>query len=107
MSEGRVQDEVRMVLSGPDIVMFRNNIATAEVRGAWVKFGVGGKGGSDLVGVVRGRAAFVEVKTPVGRLSAEQKQFAELVRSKGAEFVVLRSADEARAWLADMRQRFP
>lgn len=105
MTEGRIQDEIMLALNGPDVVVFRNNVGKAELNGRWVAFGVGGPGGSDLVCVVCGCAVFIEVKTPIGKLRPDQVRFRNLVQAKGAEFVVLRSADDARAWLANFRAR--
>jgi hypothetical protein len=108
MTESAIQDAVRLTLgSDPDLVLWRNNIGLAWMRnGAPVRFGVGGPGGSDLVGVFRGRAVFIELKTPIGRQSKEQKQFQQLVERKGAVYVVIRSVEDAQAWLAEMRTRF-
>lgn len=105
MNESQIQDEVRLALgSDPDLVLWRNNIGMAWMRnGAPVKFGVGGPGGADLIGLYRGRFVAIELKTPVGRQSKEQKTYQQLVERKGGVYVVLRSADEARAWLAGMR----
>lgn len=101
MTEGRLQDEIRLALNHPDAVWWRNNCGTAQTRaGAWVKYGVGNPGGADLIGVFRGRAVFVEVKTPSGRQSPDQERFQALVERKGAVYVVLRSADDATALLA-------
>lgn len=106
MNESQIQDAIRLELGAVrELVLFRNNIGNAIMRGGFrVAFGVGGPGGSDLVGIYRGTAVFVEVKTPIGRLSPEQKQFRNLVTSKGAIYVVLRSVDDARAWIAQLEK---
>lgn len=105
MSESEIQDDVRLALgSDPDLVLWRNNIGLAWMRnGSPVRFGVGGPGGSDLVGVFRGRAVFIELKTPIGRQSKEQRQFQQLVERKGGIYVVIRSVEDARAWLSALR----
>lgn len=105
MTESQLQDAIRLVLNHPDLVLWRNNCGIAEMRGHRVRFGVGSPGGSDLVGVFRGRAVFVEIKTPTGRQSPEQRQFQQLVESKGGEYVIVRSIDDARAWLASISAR--
>ncbi len=104
MTESQIQAAIRLALGAvPDLVLFRNNIGNAIMRGGFrVAFGVGGPGASDLVGIYRGRAIFVEIKTPIGRLSPEQRRFRDLVTAKGAVYVVLRSVDEARAWLTEI-----
>jgi hypothetical protein len=104
MTEGRIMDDVMLVLNGPDIVVFRNNIGKAELHGRWVAFGVGGVGGSDLIAVFRGRAVFIEIKSASGRQTIEQQTFQRLVELKGAEYKLWRSADEARAWLVQARE---
>lgn len=49
------------------------------------------KGISDLIAVKNGRVVFIEVKTPRGRLSEYQEQFAENLRGHGGEYMVMRS----------------
>lgn len=91
------------------VVWFRNNqvvvgfdlegnpcAVSRAVRVARV--GVGGKGGSDFVGVRRsdGKAVFMEVKGTRGKVSKEQLEFLELVRrNTPAIAFVARSAEEA------------
>lgn len=106
MTESQLQDAIRLALgSDPALVLWRNNVGMAWMRnGAPVRFGVGGPGAADLVGMYAGRFIAIEIKTPVGRQSAEQRTFQQLVERKGGIYVVLRSVDDARAWLATMRQ---
>lgn len=106
MTEGRISDEIRLALSDEGVCVWRNNIAKAEIRGRWVAFGVGGPGGADLIGLYRGRFVAVEVKTPVGRQTDEQQRFEALVKARGGEYAVLRSADEARTWVAEIRRKY-
>lgn len=73
-----------------------------------MQFGVGNPGGSDLIGyrrvtitpemVGQDLAVFaaVEVKTPKGRVKAEQQQFVDHIRSAGGIAGVARSVDEAK-----------
>lgn len=101
MKESALQDEIRLALGRVDgLVLWRNNIGVAEMRGYKVRFGVGGPGGADLIGCYRGRFVAVEIKTPTGRQSDEQRMFQRLVEGKGGIYVVLRSVDEAVAWAA-------
>jgi len=108
VTESQLQDRIRLVLGAdPAGVWWRNNIGVAEIRGYRVRFGVGGAGGSDLIGLFRGVFVAVEVKTPIGRLSADQKLYQRLVESKQGVFAVVRSEDDARALLQDLHARFP
>lgn len=112
MTEGQIQDAIRLELGRePDLVLWRNNVGVAEQRTRdgrhrRVAYGVGGKGAADLLGIFRGRFVAVEIKTPTGRQSPEQLTFARLVESRGATYVVLRSVEDARLWLAAMRERY-
>ena len=103
MKESRIQDEIRLALGRiPGLVLWRNNVGLAEMHGRKVRFGVGGPGGADLIGVYLGRFLAVEVKTATGRQTDEQRTFQNLVESKGGIYVVLRSAEEAAAWASQL-----
>lgn len=106
MTESQLQDQIRVALGmDPDVVLFRNNIGHATMRhGARVTFGVGGPGGADLIGMFRGRFVAVEIKTATGRQSPEQRKFEALVKARGGVYVILRSVEDALAWVADMRR---
>lgn len=100
VTESLLQDQIRLALGAiPSLVLFRNNVGVAEMRGHTVRFGVGGPGGADLIGIFNGRFVAVEIKTPTGRQSPDQKRFQSLVESKGGEYVILRSVAEALAWV--------
>lgn len=104
MTESQLQDKIRLELGNGELVLWRNNCGVAEMRGGFkVRFGVGSPGGSDLIGLYRGRALFVEVKTPDGRQSPEQKTFQQCVERHGGIYRILRSVDEARAFLQELR----
>ena len=76
-----------------------------------MQFGVGSPGGSDLIGYRKvtvteemvgqeiAQFAAVEVKTPKGRVKAEQQQFINHVLSAGGVAGVARSVDEAQKLL--------
>lgn len=53
---------------------------------------------ADLSCTRRGRHAWVECKTPRGRLSAAQRAFRARVLAAGDEYVVLRGIDDVVAW---------
>lgn len=106
--ESLIQDAVRLALNHPEACWWRNNVGSAVMRnGSHVKFGVGGPGGADLIGLFRGRFVGIEIKTPTGRQSAEQRMYQQLVEAKGGVYAVIRSPEEARALLAELDRRFP
>src|SRR5690348_15591583 len=103
VKETQLMDAIFLALGRTGkILLYRNNCGLAHIRGYPVKFGVGNPGGSDLVGVFRGRAVFVEIKTESGRQSSEQARFQQCVERHGAIYKVLRSVDEALAWLNEL-----
>lgn len=105
MTESQLQDAIRLALGNdPDLALWRNNVGNVEARtGYRIAFGVGGPGAADLIGLYRGRFVAIEVKTPTGRQNPDQRRFENLVHSKGGIYVVLRSVDDAKAWLAQLR----
>lgn len=93
--------------------LWRNNSGSLPDprTGRYVQFGVGNPGGSDLIGYRRVTVtpemvgqeiavfAAVEVKTPRGRIKAEQQQFVDHIRSAGGIAGIARSVDEAKSIL--------
>ena len=51
-----------------------------------------------------GRAVFIEVKTPKGRPTKEQKHFLEQMRNAGAIAGVCRSAEEAMGLVKEEKE---
>ena len=49
----------------------------------------------DMVGQTIGVAAFIEVKTPTGRIRPEQQHFIDFMRSIGARAGIARSVEQA------------
>lgn len=113
MSESRIQAQVRAVLSHRDAEtrVWRNNVGKGLLEnGSWVEWGLQ-VGSSDLIGIHRclitqemvgshiGKMFCVEIKTPIGRLTREQKIWIETIRSFGGIAEVCRSKEEAEALL--------
>ena len=108
MTEGRIQDAVRIALSvaspeGHRLVLWRNNCGVAVTRNATIRYGVGNPGGADLIGLYRGRFVAVEIKRPGKKQTPEQLLFASLVRRTGGIYAVIHSVEEATQWLAELR----
>lgn len=114
--ERDIKAEVMLVLGGdPRLLIMSNPSGMARyANGAAVRYGVGlgNRGGADLIGLYRagynrGLFVAVEIKRPkLGRQSDEQRAFEAAVRSRHGIYVVLRSADEARAWLEEMGREY-
>ena len=103
MTEGHIQDEIRLALSDErDLVLWRNNTGVAEHRGARVRYGLA-TGSADLIGCLAGRFVALEVKTSTGRATPEQRLWLDLVRRHGGFAAIVRSVDDARAAIARAR----
>lgn len=100
--EHELQNAIRLALSD-SCVLFRINVGGAYTEdGRWFSSGVP-KGYSDLSGVRRsdGRAVFIEVKTPAGRIRPEQRDFIQAMQKCGALAGFARSIEEAKRIVED------
>ena len=117
MSETAIQQRIRLALGKlPWVRMFRNNVGKLPDprTGRWVDFGVGGKGGGDLLGwrtitvtpemVGQQVAQFVslEVKTATGRVRPEQENWRRVVEQCGGVAAVVRSEEDALRIMRDI-----
>ena len=117
MSETAIQQRIRLALGKlPWVRMFRNNVGKLPDprTGRWVDFGVGGKGGGDLLGwrtitvtpemVGQQVAQFVslEVKTATGRVRPEQENWRRVVEQCGGLAAVVRSEEDALRIMRDI-----
>ena len=94
--EHRIQNEIRAAVSDY-CVIFRMNVGEGLTKdGRFFSTGVP-RGFSDLFGVRKsdGRAVFIEVKTPTGRVSAQQSKFIKSMRACGAIAGICRSVEDA------------
>lgn len=92
----------------PDVVLWRNNcgVLVDKDTDRYVRFGVGNPGGADLLGVFApsGRFIAAEIKTQQGKQTDEQKRFEQLVTKLGGAYAVLRSVEDARAFVEKLRR---
>lgn len=91
-----------MLETSDQVDWLRNNSGVADYDGLRVRYGCGGKGGSDLIGVRRtdGRMVCCEVKGPAGSVSREQHQFLARMRRSHAIALVARSVEDVLAALS-------
>lgn len=104
-----LQSKILAVLNHRDSPcrLWRNNVGELpDRRGIPIKYGLA-VGSADLVGLVKVTGQFfaAEIKTPVGRLSVEQKAWLQTIRSFGGVAVVLRSVEEAEALVEQLREQ--
>ena len=94
-AETKLQNAIRLELSRAGIVR-RNNVGVYKtVNGAQIAIGIPGEADLTLF-AERGQTIFVEIKTPKGRQSEQQKKFEKAVTKLGYEYVIMRSVDEAQ-----------
>ena len=92
--ETALQNAIRAELSKAGIVV-RNNVGRFfTAYGQPIAIGVPGL--SDLtLYAAGGKTIFIEIKTPTGRQSIQQKRFQKTVENLGYEYIIMRSAEEA------------
>ena len=106
-SEQTIQQQIRLTCSRGPVRLHRNNTGTLrDANGRPVQFGLA-KGSADLIGwttrtitpdMVGQRVAIftsIEVKSPTGRVSPEQRQWMEAVQTAGGIAGVARSVEDA------------
>lgn len=87
---------IQLALSEAGHTVFRANVGTFRTQdGRWFSTGLP-PGFSDLFGFTStGKPYFMEVKTETGAVRAEQVQFLEAMRNRGAIVGIVRSVDDA------------
>ena len=100
--ETEIQNAIRVALSEIGIVR-RNNVGTfITPYGAPIAIGIPGE--SDLTLFCHGgRTIFIEVKTPTGRQSKQQKRFQAAVERLGFEYKIMRSVEDAEEFIKNVR----
>lgn len=95
--EGYVLDALCSYLEAKGYVFWRSNNTPVYDAGqqrfrAMSRYAI--KGVSDIIILCNGKAYFCEAKSATGVLSADQKNFRELVTMAGSEYFVARSIDD-------------
>ena len=119
-SEHRIQDEIRLAASAHGLTLWKNSIGQGWMGkilsqgGEYLtlknpyrlSFGIGGKGGSDLIGYKSititqemvgqtiAQWVSIEVKSKTGRLSKDQKHHLKVVQEAGGIAIVARSVED-------------
>lgn len=100
--ESKIQSDIVHYLSKKGIFFFAvlNELAGKNARAMGYAITMGLRSGvSDLVLLLPGRTIFVEVKTPSGRQSENQRRFQERVQELGCEYYIVRSVEDVHAIL--------
>lgn len=84
----------------PGALFWRQNTGVFKSLSGRETVRCGIPGMADLGGVYYGRAVQIEVKTPIGRLSSDQKRWKDAVERAGGIFVLARNPADALETLA-------
>lgn len=112
-TETQIQQHIRLAVgTRPDLRLFRNNTGSLPDprTGRPVQFGLA-RGSADLIGIRQvtitpdmvgqsiGQFVSLEVKTPTGRLTPQQRQWLDLIHRLGGHAGVVRSVQDAETFL--------
>lgn len=100
--ETEIQNAIRVALSEIGIVK-RNNVGTFYTfDGRPIAIGIPGE--ADLTLFQNGgKTVFIEVKTSTGRQCSKQKRFQAAVERLGYDYLIMRSVDDARRYIEDVK----
>lgn len=94
--ETSLTNEIRLALADvPGLALWRNSIGWDSRTKVY--YGIGGKGGSDLIGIYGSKFVALEIKMPGGIRSEEQENFVKVIRGLGGLAGFATSVKEARA----------
>lgn len=95
MTEGDLQNLIRLELSRRGFTVFRANVGKFKLTdGRWFDVGLP-QGFSDLFAVKGGKISFIEVKIHPNKPSTEQLNFIEQMINQGCKAGVAYSVEEA------------
>lgn len=60
------------------------------------------RGIPDRIAIKGGRVLFIEIKSPTGKLSDDQKRFKKTVELQGGHYIVARSCDDIEKYLESL-----
>lgn len=94
---------IRAVNMQPKCVAYRiNNVGVWDAEKQIHRKGNTQKGIADVAAIIRGRAAWIEVKAGRDKLSREQMIFGQEVTSAGGLYFVAYSTDEFLTWFKEI-----
>ena len=114
MYESEIQNQIKKILHQLGFTMFRNNVgAWRNPRGHWIRYGLGGPGGSDLIGwrpimitpdmVGSKIAQFVAIETKrpsKSKVTDQQSHFIHVVKECGGIGIIASSIADLKEYIA-------
>jgi hypothetical protein len=100
MREADIQREILLHFGAdPRCRIWRNSTGATINQGRVIRFGL--VGSADILGVLKGgRFLAIEVKTPQGQQSQQQKRFEAMVTSMGGLYVLARCVEDVERAIA-------
>ena len=94
MKEKELQNAIlRTFGTIPRLRIWRANTGVAQIGKRFVRFGIPGQ--ADLTGILPdGRRLEIEVKSPTGRQTEDQKNFQHMIEKFDGVYVLARSVDD-------------
>ena len=101
MTEKQVQNAIlREFGTRPELRLWRQNTGAARVGRRFVRFGVPGQ--ADLTGILRGgRRLEIEIKSPIGRQTPDQRAFQALIERFGGVYALARTVEDVCRAIGD------
>jgi hypothetical protein len=90
--EQAIMNSIIQYLSIKGHLVFRMNSGAMKLEKRFMRFGAPGM--ADLLWLHEGRAIWIEVKTPIGRMSDLQHAFKDDVEKAGCLYLVARSLED-------------
>lgn len=102
MTEQDIQNSIRLKLSEMGFYVERTNVGKVKLSdGRWFDCGPP-KGSTDLKAYKDGKAYFLEVKVPGGKVRPEQEKFIEQMNTRyGCKAGIVHSVEEAISLVSD------
>lgn len=103
MTETDIMHSIQIALSDYGVVLRLNVGEFTTQDGRYITSGLP-KGTSDLLFIGHGYIAFIEVKTPKGRIRSEQIDFINAMRKLGHRAGIARSVEDALSIINNPRE---
>lgn len=99
MNEKPIQNDILRVFGTlPTLRLWRANVGAARFGRRAVRFGIPGQ--ADLTGILPdGRRLEIEVKSPTGEQTTEQRRFQKMIERFRGVYVLARSVEDVRRQL--------
>lgn len=99
MTEKQLQNDIlRAFGTLPNLRLWRANVGAARIGQRVVRFGIPGQ--ADLTGILPdGRRLEIEVKSPHGRQSPQQRIFQQMIERFHGVYILARNIDDVRQQL--------